>query len=93
MGVSISMKVGRKWESITPGWRSQMASWLQEIGGHGDEILFTKADIEALEERKTKQRIDEEAPPFDRSDEWTACFDRIIGQIKHNGEALVRLSY
>jgi hypothetical protein len=93
MGVSISMKVGSKWVSITPGWRSQMAAWLQEIGGYREILVFTEADLPALEERKAKQRIGEEDPPFDRSDEWTKCFDQIIDRIKQDQEAMVRLSY
>jgi hypothetical protein len=93
MGVSISMKKGGQWISITPGWRSQMATWLREVGGDHDPMCFTEADVPALEERKQNQRKGVEHPPFDQSDEWVACFDTIISQIRQSGEALVRLSW
>lgn len=93
MGASIAMKVGGEWQSITPGWRSQMATWLQDIGGDRDTLVFTDTDIPLLEERREKQRKGEAAPPFDQSKEWTECFDKIISQIRAEGEALVRVSY
>src|SRR5712671_4743408 len=52
VGVSIEMKKHSKWIDITPGWRSQMATWLAEIGGELEVIVFTKSDIPALRHRQ-----------------------------------------
>lgn len=95
MGVSILMEVGdEKWEAITPGWRSAMAEMLREIAGyHSNYLVFDRESLPALRERREKQRIGEVAPPFDRSEEWVECFDRIIARIEKHGTALVQLSY
>lgn len=93
MGVSIEMKVGKRWEIITPGWRSQMATWLREVGGERPVLVFTEDDVPALERMKSEQRISIADPPFDQSEDWTECFDKILHQIREHGEALVRLTY
>jgi hypothetical protein len=49
----------RAWVDITPGWRSQMATWLHEIGGDREVIVLTTVALsrprrfgfEALEDR------------------------------------------
>lgn len=92
MGVSIDLKCGGKWVDITPGWRSQMASWLSEIGGNRDVIAFTKADIPALRYRQEAQAEHKE-PPFHQSDEWTECFERIIQTIQDEDIALVKMNW
>lgn len=93
MGVSIMMQVdgNDRWEDITPGWRSAMASMLREISGNANYLCFGPEDIEALEDRKVQQRTGEVDPPFDRSDEWVQCFDKIIARIKTHGTAVVDL--
>ena len=94
MGVNIEMQRGKKWVDITPGWRSQMASWLRDISGsHASVLAFTEDDLPALRMCRKKQRIGQDDPPFDRSDEWTKCFNQIIRQIKKDGVALVQLLY
>lgn len=93
MGVSIDIKTSGRWVDITPGWRSQAASWLKEIGGDRDLLVFTAVDLPALRYRRRFQRRGQSEPPFDQSSEWTDFFDRIIRQIKRHGEALVRLNY
>jgi hypothetical protein len=92
MGVSIDIKREGKWVDITPGWRSQMASWLHEIGGDRDVIVLTTADIPALRHRQEVQ-AEHRDPPFNESDEWTQCFETIIQAIKADGEVLVRMSW
>lgn len=93
MGVSIEMKTDNRWKPITPGWRSQMAAWLREVGGERPVLVFTEEDILALEWLKSAQRIGMANPPFDQSDDWVECFDKILHQIREHGEALVRLTY
>jgi hypothetical protein len=93
MGVNISLEVKGKRRDITPGWRSQMASWLQDISGGHDALLFTEHHVTALKSVCKKQRRGEAEPPFDHCDEWTKCFNEILREIKRSGRAIVYLEY
>lgn len=93
MGVSIDLQQRGKWVDITPGWRSQMASWLSAIGGDREIIVFTERDIPALRYHRRHQCKADAPPPFDQCKEWTQCFDRIIRQIKSHGTAAVRMQW
>lgn len=94
MGVSIEMKQRGKWISITPGWRSQMASWLRDVSGSTkDTLVLTDADIASLEHHKEHQRKGIDDPPFDQSDGWVECFDKILAEIREHGEALIRMQW
>lgn len=94
MGVSIEMKQRGKWVSITPGWRSQMAKWLRDISGSTkDTFVLTDADVTSLEYHREHQCKGEKAPPFDQSEEWVKCFDKLLAEIREHGEILVRMSW
>lgn len=94
MGVSILLQVGpKKWHDITPGWRSDMAAMLRDIGGAGEFLVFSECDLPALKHRRRRQRIGEAKPPFDQSKEWAETFTAIIKQIEKFETAVVRLAY
>lgn len=91
MGVSIFLKG----KSITPGWRSMMFDLLYEnfqsvVPADGERrFLLFKSDLPQLRAVKKKQRKGDKEPPFDWSDDIADSFDKIISEIKKNGEAQV----
>lgn len=56
-------------------------------------MAFDESHVPALEARKERQRKDERAPPFDQSEEWAQCFEKIIEAIKRDGHAVVEVNW
>lgn len=90
---------------ISPGWNKQMAQWIWQcphetrriawLSGEFDGIVYvlTAAAIPHLERFKDNQLKGVEPPPYDHSEHWTQCFERIIAKIRTSGEALVLVDW